>query len=212
MKAEFWHERWKNNDIAFHEEKPNELLTQYYQRLNLKTGARIFLPLCGKTHDIAWLLSKKFRIVGIELSELAIQQLFNELKVEPKITQLNTLKRYSVTGLDIFNGDIFDLSHIQLGIVDAVYDRAALVALPNDMRLRYSEHLKIITNHASQLLITFEYDQKKMQGPPFSINKDEIDKHYSQGYSITRLKTLEVKNFKNTVDALEHAWLLEKGI
>ena len=210
MKPDFWHERWETNNIAFHEEKPNDLLTRYFEHLNLNKGSRIFLPLCGKTRDIGWLLSNDYRVVGIELSELAIEQLFEELDIEPEISKANNLIHYTTTGLDIFVGDIFELTREQLKSVDAIYDRAALVALPEEMRIRYANLLKTITNNINQLLITFEYDQTQMEGPPFSISSKEVDTHYSDVYKITKLEERPVEGeLKKKIDAIEHAWLLE---
>ena len=210
MKPEFWHERWQKNNIGFHEEKPNDLLTRYFDHLNLNKGSRIFLPLCGKTRDIDWLLSKGYQIVGIELSELAINQLFEELGIEPKISKEEKLIHYTSEGLNIFAGNFFDLTREQLQLVDAIYDRAALVALPEDMRIRYTSHLRTITNNVIQLLITFEYDQAQMEGPPFSISGEEVDTHYSNVYKITKLEERAVEGeLKKKIDAIEHAWLLE---
>jgi thiopurine S-methyltransferase len=136
--ASFWHQRWKNNDIAFHEGEANPLLVKYFKILSLAKGSRVFLPLCGKTLDIAWLLSNGYRVAGIELSRIAIDQLFTELEVEPEITGVGEIDHYSARNIDIFAGDFFVLSSKMLGQVDAIYDRAALVALPQKMRNQYT--------------------------------------------------------------------------
>src|SRR5690606_14666706 len=126
-----------------------------FKELSIAKGSRVFVPLCGKTLDIAWLLSNGYQIAGAELSELAIHQLFAALGIEPKITELGEVKHYSATDIDIFVGDIFNLIGDVLGSVDAVFDRAALVALPDDMRIRYAKHITDITGNAPQLLITY---------------------------------------------------------
>src|SRR5688572_14767150 len=143
--AKFWHVRWQKNEIPFHERKPNPLLVKYFSRLSLGKGARVFVPLCGKTLDIGWLLSKGFRIAGAELSHLAVDQLFSELGLEPKISR-GAVTRYTAHNLEIFVGDIFDVTRKRLGRVDAIYDRAALVALPEKMRKHYTRHLMRITD------------------------------------------------------------------
>ena len=74
MEASYWHERWGENRIAFHEKQANALLVEHFKRLELDAGARVFVPLCGKTLDIGWLLGRDLRVVGVELSELAVQQ------------------------------------------------------------------------------------------------------------------------------------------
>ncbi|MFT5396682.1 MAG: thiopurine S-methyltransferase [Gammaproteobacteria bacterium] len=211
MEAEFWHERWGSNNIGFHEKKPNDLLIKHFNRLKLEKDSCLLLPLCGKTHDIAWLLSKGHRVVGVELSEIAIQQLFEELNLQPTLTQQGKLKHYSSNKLDIFAGDLFNCTQEHLKSIDAIYDRAALVALPKDMRMRYTSHLKAITQNAPQLLISFEYDQAQMEGPPFSISTKEIEKHYSDSYKITHLEECVVGGrLKSKVDAMEHIWLIDK--
>lgn len=150
MDASFWHERWESNDIAFHKNEANPLLVRYFDTLSLPKGSRVFVPLCGMTLDIAWLLSKGYRVVGVELSKIAIEQLFTDLAVEPKVSRIGEVDHYSAADIDIFVGDIFYLSRKVLGPVDAIYDRAALVALPEELRRRYTAHVTAITNKAPQ--------------------------------------------------------------
>ena len=217
MEASFWHQRWQDDQIAFHEKRGNHLLTQYFNRLNSPTlvrheqatPSRVFLPLCGKTLDIGWLLAQGCQVAGAELSELAIRQLFDELGVTPQVSNAGHLIHYRAPNIDMFVGDIFDLSRETLGPVDAIYDRAALVALPDEMRLRYTDHLTRITDHAPQLLICFEYDQNQMDGPPFSIDAAHVAVQYQDRYTIEHLGRHEVSGgLKGRVAATESAWLL----
>lgn len=184
--------------------------TEVWEVHSLAKSSRVFVPLCGKTLDIAWLIANGFCVVGAELIETAIQQLFTELGVVPKISVTGEVKHYSAKNIDIFVGDIFTVSRKMLGLVDAIYDRAALVALPEDMRHRYTEHLMQITNIAPQLLITFEYDQNVMAGPPFSISDEEINQHYQNSYSLTRLASADIPGgLKGKCSAIENVWLLK---
>lgn len=211
MDAGFWHQKWKDNEIGFDQSEANPLLVKYFNTLSLVTGSRVFVPLCGKTIDIAWLLSNDYRVVGIELSELAVEQLFAALELEPRTVDVGNLKRYSAQNIDIFVGDVFDLTREMLLPVDAVYDRAALVALPENMRGRYTAHLIDITDTAPQLLLTFVYDQSLMDGPPFSISDKEVKQHYETQYDLTRLANMDVPGgFKEKYPAMENVWLLEK--
>ena len=210
METSFWHKRWESNEIAFHEKAPNPLLLKYFHQLSLTKGSRVFVPLCGKTLDIPWLLSHGYRVAGAELSKLAIEQLFAELKVEPTISSVGAIDHYSAKDLDIFVGDIFSLTRGMLGPVDAIYDRAALVALPEEMRIRYTAHLTEITRKAPQLLICYEYDQQAVGGPPFSISKEEVNRHYHKLYTVTLLASSDVPNgLKGKCAATEHVWLLQ---
>lgn len=210
MEANFWHERWQKKEIAFHAPKPNALLTRYFSALSAPAGGRVFVPLCGKTLDMGWLLSQGYSVVGAELSEIAIHELFAELKKEPTITAIGALKHYHSTGIDIFVGDIFTLTREALGKVDAVYDRAALVALPKDMRDRYTAHLMALTERAPQLLICFEYDQAQMQGPPFAITPDEVKEQYGTTYQIEKIMRVNVPGGLRGNAAQETVWHLSR--
>jgi len=187
MNANFWHQRWELNEIAFHEREANPLLVKYFDLLSLSKGSRVFLPLCGKTLAIHWLLSNGYRVAGSELSEIAVKQLFSELAIEPNITATDQIRHYSADNIDIFIGDFFDLSRGVLARVDAIYDRAALVALPETMRNRYASHLMEITAQATQLLICLDYDQSLLDGPPFSVTEREVHRHYKASYDVTFL-------------------------
>ena len=159
MEHSFWHDRWATNQIGFHQPAANPLLVTHCAALALPSAGRVLLPLCGKTLDIAWLLAAGYQVVGVELSELAVQQLFAELGATPCIQVLNdALQRYETDKLTVFVGDIFALNREQLGPVDAIYDRAALVALPATLRSRYASHLTAISAGARQLLISFDYE------------------------------------------------------
>ncbi len=203
MEHDFWHNLWANKEINFHEGEPNSLLVRHFSSLGLGRGDRVFLPLCGKSRDIAWLLEQGYRVTGAELNETAVEELFQELGIEPRVEEVDQLHHYSAPDLDIYLGDIFQLSKRLLGPVQGVYDRAALVALPRDTRERYTAHLQEVTDTAPQLLITFQYDQSKMEGPPFSITSEEIESHYGDVFEIDQLESLSVQSFKGVVDALE---------
>ena len=210
MDANFWLQSWKKNDIGFHRSEANPLLVKYFNELSLVKSNRVFVPLCGKTLDIEWLLSNGYRVAGAELSELAIEELFLELELEPKISEVGEFKHYSEKKIDIFVGDIFGLSSNMIGPVDAIYDRAALVALPIEMRNRYSKHLTKMTHNAPQLLLCYEYDQNLMDGPPFSINKEEVNQHYGNSYDISLLlRSNVVGGLKGICMATENVWLLK---
>ncbi len=209
MNPEFWHEKWALRQIGFNQSKPNPFLVKHLNSLHLKSGDKVFVPLTGKTIDVAWLLSKGFEVVGVELSETAVKELFQELSVKPEISEANDFKVYSSDGLIVFVGDFFALTSVLLGKVDAIYDRAALVALPLEMRKEYAPHLMGITNNAQQLLIVFEYDQEVVSGPPFSITEEEIHQHYLENYTIQLLESVEMPGgLKGQVNAYENVWKL----
>jgi thiopurine S-methyltransferase len=211
MEASFWHERWERNQIAFHGHVPNPLLVAHFKLLSLPKGSRVFVPLCGKSLDVHWLLSNDYRVAGAELSKIAIEQLFVELGVKPTITAMGKLSHWSADRIDIFVGDIFDLSRSDLGGVAAIYDRAALVAFPEGMRSRYAAHLMDNTDRAPQLLICFEYDQRRADGPPFSVGADEVARHYQASYECNLLATTDVAGgLRGQCPVTETVWLLKR--
>ena len=211
MTTDFWLQRWKNNDIGFHNSEAHPLLVRYFFALSLAAGSRVFLPLCGKTRDIGWLLANGYRVAGAELSEMAVEQLFADLGVTPEVSKTGKLLLFQAPNIDIFVGDLFQLSDEMLGPVDAIYDRAALVALPEEMRQRYTAHLMEITDSAPQLLIAYEYDQHLMSGPPFSISSGEVGRHYGNSYDVALLASNEVTGrLKEKCAAIENVWRLTK--
>lgn len=221
MEHVFWHSRWQNKQIGFHLPEANPLLVAHFSALNLTPQTpqeskvpqlaklRVFLPLCGKTLDIAWLLAQGYQVVGAELSPLAIDDLFAELNVTPNITQVGDLTLYQAEYLEVFVGDMFKLNAEILGPVDAVYDRAALVALPQAMRQQYTTHLLSLTKNAPQLLVCMEYDQTLHAGPPFSVTAEEVRQHYQASHDLTLLTTEKVEGgLKGVCPAVEHVWHL----
>lgn len=204
-----WHERWDRKEIAFHADQVNRALVEYIDRLNLQSGSRIFVPLCGKTLDISWLLAQEFDVVGVELSPVAVSELFDSLGVEPEIDETGSLVRCTAPNLEIWNGDFFELTAEDLGQVDAIYDRAALVALPEDMRRKYAAYLIEITKSAPQLLLTYEYDQNLLDGPPFSVPEVEVHQLYDESYRLTLLEREPLAGkFKGKTEASSDVWWL----
>ena len=211
MHINFWQERWEKNEIAFHMKEVNPMLLKYFPKLSLKKQKRIFIPLCGKTLDIKWLIKQNYKVVGVECNEDAVIDLFNELNVKANISHLANFILYTYKNIEIFVGNFFNLSQKLLEKVDFIYDRAALVALPKNMRKKYILHLLNITNKVSQLLITYQYEQNIMKGPPFSVKEKEIKEYYLDSYTIILLE--ENKNLPSGLkiksQANEKIWLLK---
>lgn len=208
MKHEFWHDKWQKNEIGFHLNQPHSLLVKYIDSLNLEKNNRIFLPLCGKSLDIHWLLTQGYHLIGIDLSPIAIEELMAELAIPFTERKLEKLTHYHHPQIDLFVGDFFELTSSNIGKIDAIYDRAALVALPEEMRTDYAQHLMQISNQATQLLISFEYDQSVMAGPPFSISPQQLKDYYSKQYQLQLLDS-QTELLKGKVDAEEKIWLLK---
>ncbi len=213
MEPEYWHQKWAEKDIGFHEGTVNSSLAAYLDQLELAPGARIFVPLCGKTRDIAWLLAHGYRVVGVELSSVAVSELLNELELTYTEQSIGELQRFTATNFVVWQGDFFTLTKEMLGEVDAVYDRAALVALVKPLRDQYTAHLRSLAESTPQLLVTYEYDQSAFAGPPFAISEAEVNKHYEDDYQIKHLARETIDGgFRSRVAADIATWLLEPKV
>ncbi|MCW8092206.1 thiopurine S-methyltransferase [Alteromonas sp. ASW11-130] len=210
MDKQFWYDRWEKEEIAFHEDTVNPRLTKYIQRIS-PMGGHVFVPLCGKTLDIGWLLENGYKVTGVELSRTAIDSLFEQLRLSPKVRDMGKFVVHSAAGITIYEGDFFDLKQIHLLEIDCVYDRASLVALPQGLRKQYVTLLPQITSHAPQLLITLHYDITQMDGPPFAITSEDIRTYYQQLFTLTRVETVNMPNkLKGKCEATSTTWLLTK--
>lgn len=182
MDATFWKHRWAEGSIAFHEGRPNTYLARHASRLAGAT--RVLVPLCGKSEDLAHLASLGHQVVGIELVEDAVQAFFAEHGATPQSRVRGEVTEYTAGTITIFAGDVFAVTAELLGPVDALYDRAALIALPPAMRGRYVAHLRrLLSPGARGLVVTLEYPPGAMEGPPFTVLESELRACY-QGASV----------------------------
>jgi|25_taG_2_1085351.scaffolds.fasta_scaffold00498_13 thiopurine S-methyltransferase len=221
MDATFWQNRWAKKKIGFHEPVANPKLINCFDALELASGSRIFVPLCGMTYDIAWLAEQGHNVVGAELVESAVAGLFDSLNVVPTITQHRNLTlyhaEYAERAIDVWVGDIFDLTACNIGQVDAIYDRAALVALPDTspdyLRSRYARQLINLTNAARQLLVTFDFDQEQRPGPPFAITVEQLQTYYGEHYELESLENVYLEAvLRDGTPGWSLVWLLrDKG-
>ncbi|MGO2213411.1 thiopurine S-methyltransferase [Psychrobacter alimentarius] len=218
MNPEFWQNRWQENRIGFNQSAVNPLLIKYWSSLNVPTSSRIFVPLCGKSIDMVWLAAQGYDVVGVELVKSAVQAFFAEQNIEPTIYQHAKnpdIKCYQGKLLsqkvELWVADIFALTSEDTGKIKAVYDKAALIALPADMRSNYIEQISEISGNAPQLLITLNYDQSKKDGPPFSINHEQVQQYYGSHYQIAEL-TSDPASIGSMPDlkVSEQVWLLSE--
>ncbi len=192
MEADFWHNRWENNLTGFHLDDVNPHLRDNWASLNLKAGARVFVPLCGKSLDLIWLVDQGYEVVAIEISPLAVAAFFDENNLTPERHEIEGLEYLQSGKITLFCADFFALTAEILGQVDAVYDRASLIALPPAMRQKYAAKLTEICQSAPKLLVTLEYEQSKMDGPPFSVSEDEVKALYEANYQVKQLTAQDV--------------------
>lgn len=175
MEAEFWLERWREGRTHFHQDQVMPLLEKHWTALQVPKGEQVLVPLCGKSLDMIWLASQGYRVLGVELSPLAVEQFFKDHGLNPDISESPLGRHFVADRIEIICGDIFDLDAETLAGCCGVYDRAALIALPVDMRPAYASHVYGQLPHGcSGLLITLDYPQEQMDGPPFSVPDDEV--------------------------------------
>ena len=192
MQAEFWHDKWESNQIGWHLNDVNPLIIDFFKELNLNKGAKVFVPLCGKSDDLVWLSNQGYEVIGIELSKIAVEDFFQTHNLQYEMCSDGTLNKYISGKITLYQGDFFELTEKQLGAISAVFDRASMIALPERMREEYCKHLSKLVGGAEILLICLEYDQSAMQGPPFSVSEEEVEKHYFSQYRIKKLETTDL--------------------
>jgi thiopurine S-methyltransferase len=193
MKKEFWLERWERAEIGFHQNDINPYLQQFWPELKPAQDGEVFVPLCGKSLDMVWLRQQGQSVLGVELSGIAVRDFFKELAQTPTHTRNDKFECCEANGVRLLCGDFFDLSKADMARVNAVYDRASLVALPPEMRERYARHLLEILPAGTQvLLVTFDYPQEEMPGPPFAVSVDEVRALYAQYAEIELLKQVDI--------------------
>ncbi len=207
MEHEFWHERWENNQIGFHIKQPHPYLIQHVAQLVKHSDSdapSVFVPLCGKSPDLIWLAAQGFRVLGIELSEIAIRDFFSENGLSPKKVKQGKFTVWQHDSITLLQGDFFDLSTDDLMGCHAIYDRAALIALPPEMQVQYIDHLEaMLPKPCSGLLICLDYPQEQKAGPPFSIASAQVYTLFT-GQAALKLQR------KDVLDA--HAHFRDKGM
>lgn len=167
--AEAWLERWREGRIGWHEDEGNASLKRHWRL----SGHSVLVPLCGKSFDLVWLAAQGNRVIGVELSQLAVETFFAEQQLDFNVSG-GALRRFDAVGVDItiYCGDFMQLDDVRC---DAHYDRGALVALSAELRPGYAAHVRsLLTGDAEQLVITLGYNQSVANGPPFSISDEEV--------------------------------------
>lgn len=194
MKHEFWHQRWEQGQIGFHQQEVNGYLTSHWDELGLSAGVPVFVPLCGKSLDMLWLREQGHPVFGIELSRRAVEAFFHENEIEPSVNETEHFVEYSTEQLTLFAGDYFQLTTRDLGQNHAVFDRAALIALPPEMRAGYVRHMAtLLPAGAHILLITMHYPEGTLDGPPFSVDEREVEALYLNDFSIEKKGSWDVE-------------------
>ena len=210
MQPEFWQQRWAENQIGFHQATPTPLLLRHWPALGVAPGATVFVPLAGKSLDMAWFAAQGYRVLGVELSQRAVEQFFAEHGLQPETETTRYGTHYRAGGIELICGDAFALDADVLTDCAAVFDRAALIALPPDLRRRYVEELQArLPAGCRGLLITLEFAQAERDGPPFAVPEQEVRELYGDAWGVDLRERRPIPadhpGFVNGVSRLETA-------
>lgn len=209
MDREFWLGRWREGRTNFHQNQVMPLLRKHWPTLQLAPGTRVLVPLCGKSLDMSWLASQGHGVLGVEVSGLAVEQFFDEHGLTPLTHESSQGRHYVAGDVEIICGDIFDIDEKTFSSCQAVYDRAALIALPEDMRGAYVSHVyNALPEGCDGLLITLDYPQVQMDGPPFSVSDNEVQALFTARTRASEIERRDIlqdedKFLRNGVTRLE---------
>ncbi|MFV3288222.1 thiopurine S-methyltransferase [Pseudomonas sp. NY11955] len=192
MEPAFWHKRWADNQIGFHQAQVNPYLQAHWPALGLAPGSRVLVPLCGKSLDLAWLVGQGYRVLGVELSRQAVEGFFREHGLEAERLQHGAFEVWRSGDVELWCGDFFALRAEDIGDCTGLYDRAALIALPPSMRKGYMQLLSALLPATCRgLLVTLDYDQSLLAGPPFSVGDEEVRQGLA-GWQVDELEVVQV--------------------
>ncbi|MEN8212863.1 MAG: thiopurine S-methyltransferase [Pseudomonadota bacterium] len=216
MDPEFWIERWQMGHTGFHLSHTNPWLEKCWPLVAAPVASTIFVPLCGKSLDLLWLRNQGFQVLGVEVSQLAVKEFFAEHALQPRVDRSGAFERWRCDGITLLVGDFFALEPGMVADVAAVYDRASLIALPGELRRRYVGKMGALFAAAlPTLLITLEYDQQQMSGPPFSVAFAEVESLYRRRFSISQICSEEILDAeprfrsKGVTSLIENVYLLK---
>ena len=196
MDHEFWKQRWQNNQLGWHLPEVHPSLVKFFPRFKLITGDRVFVPLCGKSVDMVWLAEQNLQVIGNEISSIAIQDFFDALQLLPVRSESGKLISWQAGPYTLYEGDYFDLTPAHVNDVKFIHDRAALIALPKEGDRGRKAYMKQMRNlfaaDVQSLLVTLDYDQNIMNGPPYSVGYEEVIWHYAFDHIIEFLNEEEI--------------------
>jgi thiopurine S-methyltransferase len=185
MHPDFWHERWRAGQIGFHQEDVNPRLIEHWGALGLGAGEQVLVPLSGKSRDMSWLRAQGHPVLGVELSPIPVGEFFEEAGLPPRAFEQGPFSASEAGEIRLLQGNVFDLRREDLAAVRGVYDRAAIVALPPELRRDY---VRLLTDQlperVSILLISFETDPDTGIGPPFAVSEREIRELFEPSFRV----------------------------
>lgn len=193
MDPDFWLQRWRDGRTGFHQQRPTPWLLEYWPTLSLAPGSQVLVPLAGKSLDLIWLAAQGHRVLGVELSPLAVAQFFAEHELTPQLSETRYGHHYRAGDIELICGDVFGLDAEVLAGCAAIYDRAALIALPPELRRRYVDEIYgQLPADCRGLLITLDYPQHEKSGPPFAVPETEVRERHGRDWDVAMLERRDV--------------------
>lgn len=199
MELNFWHDRWEKGETGFHQAAANPYLAYFYGEkgpaVEKRSSLKVFVPLCGKSMDMQWLSENGYSVLGVECSPVAVKEFVQNHGVSIEEAESGPNIKYTInrevagsSSIDLIQGDFFSLNSEDTKDVTDVFDRASLIALPEAMRKSYAEKMEQLLNPGVRmLLVTMTYPQHEMDGPPFSVNEEEVHELYDRSFRIDKL-------------------------
>lgn len=187
MSNKIWKSMWKHNQFQFHQPIINPLLQQYLPQLQLSANDDILVPLCGKSLDMDLLIDSGYHVIGIELSKIAIQAYFDARNIKPQHEKKGQFIRWWHNDIEIWCGDIFNLTDNDISHVKTLYDCASLTALPSESRPHYVQHFYEKLSKQSQILLITTESADEHQLESASMIDSEVQSLYENYYQIELL-------------------------
>jgi thiopurine S-methyltransferase len=196
--SQYWRQRWQEGRTGWHHDKPMPLLLEHWPALEVPRDTPVLVPLCGKSLDMLWLAEQGLNVLGVELSEIAIETFLAENRLHARMHAAPDGTHYEITtasdgGIEIINGDVFEIDPASLARCNAFYDRAALIALPAPQRNRLAHDVYgKLPDGARGLLITLAYPPHEMEGPPFPVDEAEVQRLFAADWDIRQLERRDI--------------------
>lgn len=188
MELSYWQSRWQNDKTGWHMDVVYPLLKQYWQHLQLPEGANVLVPLCGKSKDLHWLADHHFHVIGVDVSQKALQSVMDKRSEAFSKSTSHGLTRYRSEAMELWEGDFLKVPAAEIPPLHAIYDKAALIALPPQQRKAYADKVLELCSPSTQIFLqTFEYEQAEMNGPPFSVHQKEVNELFGKHFKIDLL-------------------------
>ena len=199
MELSYWLSRWRKNKIGFHMAEGYSSLENHLANISFPKKQTALVPLCGKSLDLITLTHHFNNVIGVEISEKAINEFLQEQNLTATESSFADFKIFQTESIILWCGDFMKLPLHKLPAIDLIYDKAALVALPPEKRPGYAEKLVGLCSDSTFIMLHhFIYNQDEMPGPPFSVSEEELNNYFGKGFNSKLLEenNIDLNRFK----------------